>query len=187
MLQPAYDDFSRFIGSLLPGAVKSTSAAGIHRALIAFHAGTLLDFVKRSCQKRVGALEEGTLAWVLPAAIEPLQVASTVEVESSKESLVSEVIVSNMFFHLRFSRSTTQLSSYLLLSALAHTCPLSSRALSTIMKAIASCASRVSPKQLIRTLASICAAQEAENVSPLPKSVVRTVMKLPCAFISLYV
>ncbi|KIP06398.1 hypothetical protein PHLGIDRAFT_128310 [Phlebiopsis gigantea 11061_1 CR5-6] len=163
MLQPANDDFSRFIGSLLPGAVKSTSAAGIHRALIAFHAGTLLDFVKRSCRKRVGALEEGTLAWVLPAAIEPLQVVSTVEVESSKETLVSEVI----------------LSSYLLLSALAHTCPLSSRALSTIMKAIASCASRVSPKQLIRTLASICAAQEAENVSPLPKSVVRTVMKLP--------
>ena len=95
MLQPTNDDFSRFVGSLLPEAVKSTSATGIHRALVAFHAGTLLGFVKRSCQKRAGALEEGTLAWVLPVAIEPLQAASTLEVESSKESLVSEVIVSD--------------------------------------------------------------------------------------------
>lgn len=94
MLQPFNGDFSRYIGSLLPEAIRSPSAAAVHRGLIAFHTGTLLDFVKRTCEKRAGALEEGMLAWILPAAIEPLEVSATIEVESSKGSIVSETIVS---------------------------------------------------------------------------------------------
>ena len=143
--------------------MKTPAVAAIHRALIAFHVGMLMDFVKRMRDVCAGPLDEGTLAWVLPAAAEPLQVCAGLEVESSKDSLVSEVI----------------LSSYLLLSAVAHTCPLSSKALSMILKTISSCAPRVSPKQFIRTLASICAAQEPSLVSPLSKTVIKTVLRLP--------
>lgn len=96
MLQSFNGDFSRFIGTLLPEAIRSPSTAAVHKGLIAFHAGTLLDFVKRGCEKRAGALEEDTLAWVLPAAIEPLEVSATIEVESSKGSMVSETIVSHI-------------------------------------------------------------------------------------------
>lgn len=94
MLKPNNDDLSRFVGSLLPTAVKTKSGVAIHRGLIAFHTGTLLDFVRASTQKRKGALDEGTLAWVLPAALEPLEYCSSLAVESSREGLITEVIVS---------------------------------------------------------------------------------------------
>ncbi|EKM52689.1 uncharacterized protein PHACADRAFT_101069 [Phanerochaete carnosa HHB-10118-sp] len=163
MLKPTNTDLARFVGSLLPSTINATSAAAVHRALVAFHTGTLMDFVKRMRDLRSGPLDEETLAWVLPAAMKPLQACTELEVESAKDALVSEVV----------------LSSYLLLSALAHTCPLSSKALSAILKTASSCAPRVSPKQLIRTLASICASQELSAVSPLSKTVVKTVMRLP--------
>lgn len=94
MLQTTNNDLARFIGNLLPEAVKSSSVAAVHRGLIVFHTGILLDFVKRVSEKNTGALEEETLAWVLPAAMEPLQVAAAIEVASSRESIMSEVVVS---------------------------------------------------------------------------------------------
>ncbi len=73
---------------------------------------------------------------------------------------------------------TPKLSSYLLLSAVSHTCPLSPKALSVMLKAITACSERVSPKQVIRTLASVCAGQEEPN-EKMPKGVVKAVSKLP--------
>jgi U3 small nucleolar RNA-associated protein 10 len=104
MLKSTNDDIARFVGSILPEAMKSQSAAAAHRSLVAFHTGILLDFVKRSSESRAGPLDEGTLAWVLPAAMEPLQASASLEVESSKDSLISEVIVC---FHDSFSRVET--------------------------------------------------------------------------------
>lgn len=75
------------------------------------------------------------------------------------------------------------MSSYLLLSALSHTCPLTQKALASIAKAVASCASRVSTKQLVRTLASLYVPQELSVVSPLPKSVVKALVKLTWVFL----
>ncbi|GJE92911.1 U3snoRNP10 and BP28CT domain-containing protein [Phanerochaete sordida] len=163
MLKPTNTDLARFVGGLLLAAVKTPGVAGVHRALVAFHAGTLMDFVKRMRDLRAGPLDEGTLAWVLPAAVEPLQLCAELELESAKNAVVSEVV----------------LSSYLLLSALAHTTPLAPKALSALLKTASACAARVSTKQLIRTLASICASQPAEAAAPLPKSVVKTVSRLP--------
>ena len=89
---------ARFVGSLLPAAV-AVGPSALHRTLIAFHTGVLLDFVKRSSQAsgKTGSLEEGTLAWVLPSAVYPLQEWS--RVEAKKQPLVVEVVVSkkNLF------------------------------------------------------------------------------------------
>ena len=75
-----------------------------------------------------------------------------------------------------------QLSSYLVLSAIAHTCPLAPKALSAVLKAIAASARRVSTKQTVRTLASVCAGQDAEVLRerPLSKIVVKTLLQLSC-------
>lgn len=74
-----------------------------------------------------------------------------------------------------------QLSSYLLLSAIAHTCLLSAKAFNAVLKTIAGCATRVSTNQVVRTYASIYAGQDAEVTSakPLPKSVAKALLQLP--------
>lgn len=58
-------DLARFVVSLLPAAVKKGLG---HRVLFAFNAATLHDFIKRS-----KSMSEGTMAYLLPALIEPLQ------------------------------------------------------------------------------------------------------------------
>lgn len=58
-------DVARFVTSLLPSALKDMRS---HRALLAFNAATLHALVTRS-----KSLNEGTLAYLLPALLEPLQ------------------------------------------------------------------------------------------------------------------
>ncbi|KAI0092311.1 armadillo-type protein [Irpex rosettiformis] len=160
MTKPDNSDFARFSGSLLPSAV-SVGPSALHRTLIAFHTGVLLEFLKRSSQtSKTRSLTEGTLAWVLSSAVNPLQEWSRVEVK--KQALVVEVV----------------LSSYLLLSAISHTCPLSPEALTTILKAVASCARLVSTTQVLRTLGSICAAQTSVPDDAVSKNVVKVVLSL---------
>ncbi len=74
-----------------------------------------------------------------------------------------------------------KLSSYLLLSAIAHTCLLSAKAFNAVLKTIAACATRVSANQVVRTYASVYAGQDAEvtNERPLPKSVTKALLQLP--------
>jgi U3 small nucleolar RNA-associated protein 10 len=57
-------DLARFVTSLLPTAMKKGL---VHRTIIAFNAATLHDFIKRS-----KSIDEGTLAHILPALLEPL-------------------------------------------------------------------------------------------------------------------
>jgi len=57
-------DFTRFVTSLLPVAVNKGL---VHRTLIAFNVATLHDFIKRS-----KSVDEGTIAHLLPALLEPL-------------------------------------------------------------------------------------------------------------------
>lgn len=71
-----------------------------------------------------------------------------------------------------------QLSAYLILSALSHACPLSDDALSAMLKAVGSCARRVSSTQALRTMASICAAQQIVEDKVISKNLVRTILKL---------
>ena len=58
-------DIARFVASLLPIATKGGYS---HRVLVAFNAACLHDFLLRSSQ-----LDEGTVAYLLPALLEPLQ------------------------------------------------------------------------------------------------------------------
>ncbi len=58
-------DLARFVTALLPIALKK---GVVHPVLIAFNAATLHDFIKRS-----KSLNEGTVAYLVPALLEPLQ------------------------------------------------------------------------------------------------------------------
>jgi U3 small nucleolar RNA-associated protein 10 len=58
-------DLARFVVSLLPTAIKKGLT---HHVLLAFNAATLHDFIKRS-----KTINEGTIAYLLPALLEPLQ------------------------------------------------------------------------------------------------------------------
>lgn len=58
-------DLARFVVALLPTAIKKGLT---HHVLLAFNAATLHDFIKRS-----KTINEGTVAYLLPALLEPLQ------------------------------------------------------------------------------------------------------------------
>ncbi|KAJ8482003.1 hypothetical protein ONZ51_g5640 [Trametes cubensis] len=144
----------RFVSGILPQVLRD-HGAGVHRALIAFHAGVLLEYVAKS-----QALDENAMAILLPAALEPLQVASNSEVQV-KPALLQESI----------------LGSYLILAAISQKTNITPSAIKSIMHAIVDCAERVSPKQLVRTLVSIVAPQD--QLERLPKGVVKRVISIP--------
>lgn len=83
-------EVARFVSRILPTTLQS-HCAGVHRALIAFHTGLLLDFVARS-----KALDENAMAVLLPAALEPLQTASNPDA-AVKATLLQESIVRRSF------------------------------------------------------------------------------------------
>lgn len=70
-------DLSRFVVSLLPNAIKDGYS---HRVLLAFNAATLHEFLGRSKN-----LDEGSLAYLLPALLEPLK---NNQQQASKDAIV---------------------------------------------------------------------------------------------------
>ena len=99
MMQSVNAELARWIGGLLPAIVKSPNAPNaLHRALIALHTGVLFEFIRRTFGSRGkgknAAVDEGTIAWVLVAASEPLQICTVMHIERLKESMISEVVVS---------------------------------------------------------------------------------------------
>jgi hypothetical protein len=72
----ANTDVARFVTALLPNAIKNGYA---HRTLVAFNATNLHDYITRSI-----VLDQGLLAFLLPALLEPLH-----ETSSSKDCIVS--------------------------------------------------------------------------------------------------
>ncbi|KAH9943771.1 hypothetical protein B0H21DRAFT_877669 [Amylocystis lapponica] len=147
-------DLARFVSDLLPAALKE-GGAGSHRTLVAFHTGTLLDFIARQ-----QSLDEGTAAYVLPAAMDPLSINPDADPQF-KSANVQEYL----------------LGSFLLLAALAQKCSLSAKALKGIASAVSSCADRVSPKQCVRVLLAILAPQN--ELEKLPRGVVDSLLGIP--------
>ncbi|RPD60690.1 hypothetical protein L227DRAFT_501246 [Lentinus tigrinus ALCF2SS1-6] len=147
-------EVARLVIKILPSVLKD-HGAGVHRALIAFHTGALLEYVAK-CK----SLDENAMALLLPAAMEPLNSASAEDI-SVKPALLHELI----------------LGSYLILAAISQKAHLTSKAVKSIMAAIVDSASRVSSKQLIRTLVSVCATQE--QLDKLPGSVVKGLLVVP--------
>ena len=78
---------ARLATGILPSILKD-HGAGMHRALIAFHTGVLLEYVAK-CK----ALDENAMTLLLPAAMEPLESASA-EDSLVKPALLHELIVS---------------------------------------------------------------------------------------------
>ncbi|KAF8192665.1 hypothetical protein K438DRAFT_2017867 [Mycena galopus ATCC 62051] len=120
-------DATRFIVNLLPTAIKTNCS---HHTLLAFNAATIHDYLTRT-----KTLDEGILAHLLPALLEPLQQRS----EVNKDAI---------------------LGSYILLAALAQVCQLAPLALKTIINLMASSARRVATNQFFNAVVSVCEAQE---------------------------
>ncbi|KAI0742763.1 hypothetical protein C8Q80DRAFT_1221194 [Daedaleopsis nitida] len=150
----ANPDLARFVASILP-AVLDHQAPPLHRALIAFHTGVLLEYIATS-----KAIDENTIAILLPAALDPLQRASNPD-SLLKPTLLQEII----------------LGSYLVLAAISQKARLTIKAIKSILAAAVECAPRVSPKQLVRTLVSVCAPQD--QLEKLPSSLVKRLITIP--------
>ncbi|PIL25975.1 hypothetical protein GSI_11729 [Ganoderma sinense ZZ0214-1] len=147
-------EVARFAAAILPATLRDY-AAGVHRALIAFHAGVLLEYIAKA-----KALDENVMTFLLPAAMEPLQSASESHSEV-RPALLHESI----------------LGGYLILAAISQRTRLTSKATKTILGAIVECAERVSPKQLVRTLVSVCAPQD--QLEKLSGSLVKVLIAIP--------
>ncbi|KAJ6554556.1 armadillo-type protein [Mycena capillaripes] len=138
-------DATRFIVNLLPTAIKANCS---HHTLLAFNAATIYDYLTRT-----KSLDEGTLAYLLPAILEPLQHRSDVV---AKDAI---------------------LGSYILLAALAQICQLTPLALKTIINAMANCARRVVTKQFVNAVVSVCEAQG--QLDTLTDGTGKSVLRLP--------
>ncbi|KAJ6630100.1 hypothetical protein B0H10DRAFT_1984968 [Mycena sp. CBHHK59/15] len=138
-------DVTRFIINLLPTAIKGGYS---HHTLLAFNAATLHDYLTRT-----KTLDEGTLACMLPALLEPLQ--------NRSDGFAKDAI----------------LGSYILLSALSQICQLAPPALKAIVNAMASCARRVSTRQFVNAAVSVCEPQE--QLDTLTDGTGKNILRLP--------
>ncbi|KAJ7079966.1 hypothetical protein B0H15DRAFT_1025307 [Mycena belliarum] len=138
-------DATRFIVNLLPSAVKGNCS---HHTLLAFNAATIHDYLTRT-----KGLDEGTLAHLLPALLEPLQHRS--------DTVIRDAI----------------LGSYILISALTQVCQLTPLALKTTINAMANCARRVSTKQFVNAVVSVCETQG--QLDTFPEGTGKNVLRLP--------
>jgi U3 small nucleolar RNA-associated protein 10 len=136
-------DVARFVTSLLPIAMKDGYS---HRVLLAFNAACLHDFILRS-----RTLDEGTLAYLLPALLEPLQ-------------------------HVPNIRDAT-LGSYILLSALSRKCQIAPAALKAVVGAMANCADNVSPTQFTNAVLAVC--EQQPQLERFSDGTVKTIIRIP--------
>ncbi|KAF9526013.1 hypothetical protein CPB83DRAFT_877003 [Crepidotus variabilis] len=121
-------DLARFVVSLLPKAIKKKQ---VHRTLIAFNAATLYEFITRS-----KILDEGTIAYLLPALLAPLQ-------QKAKYTTRDAVLGSNI-----------------LLAALSRKCEISTAALKLVINAMVSSAHTIQEDQLVDSLVAVCEPQD---------------------------
>ncbi|EPQ56067.1 hypothetical protein GLOTRDRAFT_129071 [Gloeophyllum trabeum ATCC 11539] len=141
-------DLARFVASLFPSALEESST---YRALVAFHTGALLDFIAAT-----KSLNEGQLAFVLPALLKPLQVTTP-----EKTPYVKDIVLGN----------------YVLLAALSQKCTFSAAALKVIVDAAVSSSQHVSLNQSIRAVVSICAPQE--ELEQFPDAALKKLLHTP--------
>jgi len=73
---------ARFVASALPKAVKNRTA---HHTLVAFHTAALFEYTSR-----IKSPDDGVLAFLLPAMLEPLQ-------DSTAQAVARDVVVSAPF------------------------------------------------------------------------------------------
>ncbi|KAG5336970.1 hypothetical protein C0989_011380 [Termitomyces sp. Mn162] len=140
-------DVSRFVTSLLPlpSALKENRS---HRVLLAFNAACLHDFVSRS-----KALDEGTVAYLLPALLEPLQSTPPI-----KDAI---------------------LGSYVLLAALSQKCRIAPAALSVVLNAMTNGAENILSQQYISAILSVCEPQD--ELEGFFEATLKAMLRIPFA------
>ena len=142
-------DVARFVTSLLPIALKKGVA---HPVLIAFNAATLHDFIKRS-----KSLNEGTVAYLVPALLEPLQ--------QKPKKLSKDVVI----------------GSYILLASLSQKCQMSPAALKITVNSMTVCAHVVRGEQYISALIAVSEPQSV--LDEFSDSTLKALLKLPYAIV----
>ncbi|PCH43122.1 hypothetical protein WOLCODRAFT_121527 [Wolfiporia cocos MD-104 SS10] len=147
-------DLARFVSGLLPRILQE-GGAGAHKTLVIFHTGVLLNYIARSKE-----LDEGTMAHLLPAAMEPLQLGADVEAKI-KPAIIQESI----------------LGSLLILAAMSQKAFLTQKALKAVLTSVASRADRISAKQLVRSLLCILAPQD--ELEKLPRVLIASILSKP--------
>lgn len=161
-------DLARFVSSLLPTAMKR---GFVHRTIIAFNAATMHDFIKRS-----KSINEGTLAHILPALLEPLH--------QSQKKTVKDAVVRclghNPVLVIQMIDDPQQLGSYILLASLSQKCKFSPAALQVVVGEIVSAFHLVRPDQLVQTLVAVCGPQDV--LEKLPGEVVKGILGIPYVF-----
>ncbi|KAF9221723.1 hypothetical protein BS17DRAFT_710411 [Gyrodon lividus] len=144
-------EFARFAAGLLPTAIKCSQS---HRTLLAFHAATMHDYISNA-----PTLDDGILAFILPALLTPLQAAQ-------KDTNVT-------------------LGSFVLLCTLSHRVNLKPAAVSAVIATIAtqvrgsqgSTKSSVSTAHFVRVAVAICSPQD--KIQEFPVSTSQSCSKMP--------
>jgi U3 small nucleolar RNA-associated protein 10 len=126
-------DVARFISSLLPLSLKHKH---VHRTLVAFNAACLDDFMSKS-----KSLDEGAVAYLLPAILQPLQ---TVDHEFAQDSIVCPTRVCCV---ARFSQKVC----------------ISSAAIKVIINAMTDAAEHVSARQFLAAAIAVLSPQEEQQ------------------------
>ncbi|TFK71529.1 hypothetical protein BDN72DRAFT_432062 [Pluteus cervinus] len=172
-------DVARFVSTILPDTIKqglrsSSSSRGsskrkrrslkLHHTLIAFNVATILEFVERSRK-----LDEGTVAFLLPAILEGTQSGKEGEGEvgvGKKKHVDVESHVSK----------DAILGSYVLLAALSQKCDFAPKALEVVVASMTACAKWVKTEQFLNALVVVC--QPQEQLQRFSPGVVKNVVKL---------
>ncbi|KIJ18295.1 hypothetical protein PAXINDRAFT_97715, partial [Paxillus involutus ATCC 200175] len=131
-------EFARFASGLLPIAVKCSQS---HRTLLAFHAATMHDYISSA-----PTLDDGILAFILPALLTPLQAAQ-------KDTNVA-------------------LGSFVLLCTLSHKVNLTPAALSAIITSITQGSNKnsIPTAHFVRVAVAICSPQDEIREFPVGTS-----------------
>jgi U3 small nucleolar RNA-associated protein 10 len=125
-------DLTRFVISLLPEAFTGIGA-GLHRTLVCFNTSVMLEYITRASTAQLNA---ETVAMILPSLLTPLgQPSKDVKGSFRKDCLVSCNPPKHSCAPFT-EQSTTQLGSFVLLSALSHRCRFSPAALTLIVKSM---------------------------------------------------
>ena len=139
-------DVARFISSLLPSALKHNR---VHRALVTFNAACINDFISQS-----KVLDEGTVAFLLPALLEPLQV---------DQEFVTECVVCVPSATYILMLTAFQLGAYFLLSRFSQKVEISVLAIKPIVGAMAGAAPYVPTRQFLTAIIAILLPQERQE------------------------
>ncbi|KAH7908681.1 hypothetical protein BJ138DRAFT_1128268 [Hygrophoropsis aurantiaca] len=150
----ANTDLARYVASLLPDAMKDVHS---HRALLSFNTAVMHDYLASQAR-----LEEGTLAFVLPALLGPIQAV--------------------------YDDLNTTLGSYILLSTLAHRVSLAPPAVAAIVTTMANAAAlrgkqsasihgQVPAIHFVKSAVVICSTQD--GTISFPASTGNLCLKIP--------